>query len=55
MVARQADLDLRVGAVASHILRRLTDAAVEDMRARYDFGRVLHALRLKGRADRGPA
>jgi hypothetical protein len=53
MMARPADLDLRVGAVASHILRRLTDAAVEDMRARYDFGRVLHGLRQRRRGSPG--
>ena len=45
MIARQSELDSRIGAITSHIVRRLADAAVEDMRARYDFGRVLLTLR----------
>lgn len=42
-----------MGAVASHIVRRLADAAIADMRARYDFGRVLHSLRTEGRGAGG--
>jgi hypothetical protein len=53
MMARSSDLDPRVDVIASHISRRLADAAVEDMRARYDFGRVLHTLRNRGRGADG--
>ncbi len=38
-------LDPRIDAVTTHIVQRLAEAAVDDMRARYDFGRVLHSLR----------
>ena len=40
MNAANSGLDPRIEAIASHIGRRLADAAVEDMRARYDFGRA---------------
>lgn len=55
MMARQPEppLDPRVGAIANHIVQRLADAAVEDMRARYDFGRVLQTLRRSGRGASG--
>jgi hypothetical protein len=49
MAPRPTELDPRVDAIASHIARRLADAAVEDMRARYDFGRVLHTARKQSR------
>jgi hypothetical protein len=49
----QGELDSRVGAITSHIVRRLADAAVEDMRARYDLGRVLHTLRHQDRRASG--
>ncbi|HEY1690875.1 MAG TPA: hypothetical protein VGG39_01860 [Polyangiaceae bacterium] len=42
-------LELRMGAIASHIVQRLADAAIDDMRARYDFGRILHELRSERR------
>jgi hypothetical protein len=38
-------LDARVDAITTHIVQRLAAAAVEDMRARYDFGRVLLSVR----------
>jgi hypothetical protein len=38
-------LDPRIDAVTTHIVHRLAAAAVDDMRARYDFGRVLQSLR----------
>ena len=38
-------LDPRIEAVTTHIVHRLAAAAVDDMRARYDFGRVLQSLR----------
>jgi hypothetical protein len=55
MMVRQAcvPLDQRVSAITSHIVRRLADATVEDMRARYDFGRVLQTLRSRGRGAAG--
>jgi len=53
MNAANSGLDPRIEAIASHIGRRLADAAVEDMRARYDFGRVLHTLRNRGRGLEG--
>jgi hypothetical protein len=53
MVARRSELDSRIGAITSHIVRRLADAAVEDMRARYDFGRVLLTLRSENRSVAG--
>ena len=53
MIARQSELDSRIGAITSHIVRRLADAAVEDMRARYDFGRVLLTLRSESRNPAG--
>jgi hypothetical protein len=52
MIASQS-LDSRIGAITSHIARRLADAAVEDMRARYDFGRVLMTLRSGNRNPAG--
>jgi hypothetical protein len=39
------ELDERLEVITSHIVRRLADAAVEDMRARYDFGKVLQTLK----------
>lgn len=53
MMAGEPALDSRVDAIAAHIVRRLADAAVDDMRARYDFGRVLQGLRTKGRRAAG--
>jgi hypothetical protein len=47
------EMDPRVGVIATHIVARLADAAIEDMRARYDFGRVLHMLRKSGRGASG--
>jgi len=38
-------LDPRIDAVTTHIVHRLASAAVDDMQARYDFGRVLQSLR----------
>jgi hypothetical protein len=38
-------VDERLEAITSHIVRRLADAAVDDMRARYDFGKVLQTLK----------
>lgn len=45
--------EARVSAITSHIIRRLADAAVQDMRARYDFGRVLEMVRRSGRGEMG--
>jgi hypothetical protein len=38
-------LDPRIDAITTHIVQRLATAAVDDMKARYDFGRVLQSLR----------
>jgi hypothetical protein len=35
----------RVSAVAEHIRERLAEAAVQDMWARYDLGRIVHQIR----------
>jgi hypothetical protein len=45
MTRRVEVLDARVAAITSHIVERLATAAVQDMQARYDFGKVLHSLR----------
>jgi hypothetical protein len=38
-------VDPRIDAITTHIVQRLATAAVDDMQARYDFGRVLQSLR----------
>jgi hypothetical protein len=43
-------LDPGVLSVSTRIVRRLAEAAVEELRARYDFGAVVHTLRY-GDAD----
>jgi hypothetical protein len=51
MLARapETQFDPRLSAIALHIVQRIADAAIEDMRARYDLGRILQTLR---RAER---
>jgi hypothetical protein len=44
-----------VNAIALHVVVRLAAAAVDDMRARYDFGKVLYALRRGAKRDAGAA
>jgi hypothetical protein len=49
-MAPETHFDPRLSAIALHIVQRIADAAIEDMRARYDLGRILHTLR---RSERG--
>ena len=56
MTSTQAVMSSRdsgLTATASHIVHRLADAAVEDMRARYDLGRMLLTLREQRRRGGG--
>jgi hypothetical protein len=46
------NLDPRIDAITTHIVHRLAAAAIDDMKARYDFGRVLQSLR-SGRPQAG--